>query len=48
MHSASHTESKVQGFFLHLEPENARFDDEAILLMQRFMSQIACNKIPQS
>ena len=35
-------------FFLHLEPVNARFDNEAFVLMQRFVSQIACNKIPQS
>ena len=36
MHSISHMEPKVQLFFWHLEPDNAWFDNEAIIHMQRF------------
>ena len=48
MHSISHMEPKVQLFFWHLEPENAWFDNEAIIHMQRFTTQFVRKKIIHS
>ena len=48
MHSISHMEPKVQLFFWHLEPENAWFDNEAIIHMQRFNTQSVRKKIVHS
>ena len=43
-------EPKVQLFFWHLEPENAWFDNEAIIhnIMQRFTTQFVHKKIAHS
>ena len=39
------TEPKVQFFLLHLEPENARFDNEAIVLKIGFIPHIKTTKL---
>ena len=41
-------EPKVQLFFWHLEPENAWFDSEAIIHMQRLTTQFVRKKIMHS
>ena len=41
-------EPKVQLFFWHLEPENAWFDNEAIIHMQRLTTQFVRKKIMHS